>query len=430
MRLFEWHKATNPFQGDDLIRFNTYLNEVWENRIRYLGQSDAEQRRTQRFFNFTFDGDIGARNYVGVVQFEGRRIEVMPKIFSGRSEEVKRKWKYNLLYWLSYCRKIRFPFSIADLSVVDFDDFLELLIYLFAHYTEEVITNRAYQHYQPLTEELPFLKGRLVFDRYIQNNLSTGHWQHFTCEHQPFVFDNLLNRIIKYVTRQLLVVTNHAFNREKLQQILFTLDEVSDSNCIAADCDRVKLNALFSEHQRILELCRMYLSNQMIDTSSDDSNNFCFLIPMEYVFEDFIFGFLETHFESHRFNPQSTGYLAEMDNNSVFEIKNDIFIDGQLVIDTKYKIRPNDHPYQKGVSQENMYQMIAYALRRKCHSVVLLYPYHNAANNDETVFKVKSEKLKEKLTIKAANVDIIVTDNLQSTESILSQLENVLQLTR
>jgi 5-methylcytosine-specific restriction enzyme subunit McrC len=226
MRLFEWCSDSFERHKRHLPDFVNYLSGVWQNRNRYIELSDEisedEQEREiqkQRFFDFTVDGKISARNYVGVVQYEDIRIEVYPKIFSDNATEDIKKSQLNLLYWLTYCRKIKFPFSFADVSKLKFDDYLELLIYIFANYTKEIISLQPFQAYEKVEEETAFLKGRLSFENYTKHNLITGKWQHFYCSYEPFVYDNLFNRIIKYVSKRLLVVSENHFNKKRFHHV-------------------------------------------------------------------------------------------------------------------------------------------------------------------------------------------------------------------
>src|SRR5690606_37900674 len=99
----------------------------------------------------------------------------------------------------------------------------------------------------------------------------------------------------------------------------FILHDVSDVCCTAEDCDKVRLNPLFEDHRQILSLCKLYLSNQVIDMEHEDSRNFCFLIPMEYVFEDFIFGFISDKWPLLNIRSQSTEFLAINNNIYVFQ---------------------------------------------------------------------------------------------------------------
>ena len=433
MRLFEWHSASFAGHQSKLPGFVNYLSGVWQNRNRYVESSEElteeeeqeERIQRQRFFDFTIDGKISARNYVGVVQYDGIRVEVYPKIFADDEAENTKLWQLNMLYWLSYCRKVKFPFSFADVSKLQFDDFLELLIYIFANFTEDVISNQPFQAYQTAGEETPFLKGRISFEEYTKNNLTTGKWQNFFCTHDPFVYDNLFNRIVKYVTKRLLAVSENVLNQERLNEILFILNDVSDIPCSANDCDKVKLNPLFAEHKHILDLCRLYLSNQVIDLEDEDSNNFCFLLPMEYIFEDFISGFVSDKWPALNIRSQSTDYLALSNGSSVFQIRNDIYIPDKLIIDTKYKIRSNNDGLKAGVAQSDLYQMISYALRRNCSNVLLLYPATVNSSAVDATFSIPSAMLSGGISIDVRNINIVFK-NLQNADmTMLSRIKTL-----
>jgi 5-methylcytosine-specific restriction enzyme subunit McrC len=433
VRLFEWHSASFSEYNKKLPDFVRYLSGVWQNRNHFVELQDElseeelqEQRiQKQRFFDFTIDGKISARNYVGVVQYENVRIEVYPKIFAHEEPGNSKQWQLNLLYWLTYCRKIKFPFSFADVSKLKFDDYLELLIYVFANYSAEVLSIQPFQSYQVVEEETTFLKGRLSFDNYTKHNLTTGKWQNFYCTLEPFVYDNLFNRIVKYVTRRLLAISENYLNKEKLNEILFLLHDVSDIRCTADDCDKVKLNPLFDEHKQILQLCRLYLSNQVIDMETEDNRNFCFLIPMEYIFEDFIFGFISGNWPLLNIRSQSTDFLALNQGKSVFQIRNDILINNKLIIDTKYKIRSASDDMKAGVNQNDLYQMVSYAIKRNCTDVILLYPNTARSSNKPALFNIQSKMFSEQLNIYIQNINIKFDDIHEADELIRRRIKEL-----
>src|SRR5690606_2420023 len=96
-----------------------------------------------------------------------------------------------------------------------------------------------------------------------------------------------------------------------------------------------------------------------------DLKLFAFLLPMEYVFEDFIYGFIEKEIEVVNPKGQSTGtYLDEAQN---FGLKPDLILDfgyKRIIADTKYKLVYYDNlDPKKGISQSDLYQMLAYAVR-------------------------------------------------------------------
>jgi 5-methylcytosine-specific restriction enzyme subunit McrC len=427
LRLFEWHNKDFSRHQEKLPEFVEYLSQVWESRNKYdeieeeLTEEENQERRIakQRFFDFTFDKKISARNYIGIVQFEDIRIEVYPKIFSGLKDHDWGQIQFNILFWLSYCRKIRFPFALANVATIDFDDFLEVMIFIFSNYSLEILSEQPYQSYQETTEEMPFLKGRLSFPEYINNNLSTGKWQNFYCTYEPFVFDNQFNRIVKYIANKLLHISANSINKRKLYSILFLLDEVSDIKCTLSDCDKVKLNHLYTDLDNILSICKLFLSNSVFDIQEDGNKNFCFLLPMEYVFEEFIYGFLSEHYEHLNINSQSTTWLAKRNSANVFKIRNDLMINKSLIIDTKYKLRAKDDGLKGGVSQIDMYQMIAYAIKRKCNEVILLYPYHKNGNNEDIKFDVKHDYDGKNIKVIIKNIDITFARN----ESAISKIK-------
>jgi 5-methylcytosine-specific restriction enzyme subunit McrC len=433
MRLFEWHNQSFKQHLDLRKDFIAYLSTVWANRNRYVEseeEEDEEERQEeliqkQRFFDFTTDGLISARNFVGVVQYDDIRIEIYPKIFANDPDLDASRWQLNLLYWLSYCRKINFPFSFADLEKIKFDDFLELLIYIFAHYTQELLSSQPYQNYTSVTEGTTYLQGRLEFDQYIKNNLITGKWQNFYCTYMPFVYDNTFNRIVKYVTRQLVNISRNERNKEQLNAILYLLDDVTDIKCTPSDCDKVKLNPLYADLQNVLELCRLYLSDQVIHLDAADNRNFCFLVPMEYVFEEFTYGFINEKWPALGLSSQSRTHLAETNGKTVFQIKNDIYIKDRLIIDTKYKIRYKGTGLKAGVSQSDLYQMIAYALRRGCKNVLLIYPSSPESINQPVSFEIPAEDLDSPIVIAARSLDITFYDISSADEMIADRVRTL-----
>ena len=60
---------------------------------------------------------------------------------------------------------------------------------------------------------------------------------------------------------------------------------------------------------------------------------------------------------------------------ALFALNPDIVVDGDIVIDTKWKILEPGEP-KAGVKQSDVYQMLAYARAYKARRLVLLYPWH------------------------------------------------------
>lgn len=441
--LFEFGKFKDlvDIPEHNLKELKSFLSLVWSNRNIFYEYDEYKEENDNEYYSelkkqpfLEFNGNkIRARNYIGFIQFEDYRINIFPKIFrENNTEQSKNENKVEskdrkyylekIFYWLSYSKKVKFPFNEVSLDLNDNEDFLEIFIYFFANYTEKIISEKPYSRYEEVIEETSFLKESLAMPEYIKENLVTGNWHHFHCRYEPFVYNNLFNKIVKYVSKLLINTTNNTDNIEKLQNILFILDEVDDSICTYEDCSKVTFNRLYEDLDLILTMCKMFLSNQVINTESSDKTNFCFLIPMEKLFEEFIFNFIQSELPEKKAKYQSRELYLTEDN--IFQLRPDIVIDSErLIIDTKYKIREYKDK-KSGISQSDMYQMVSYSIRKGYENILLIYPQsHSKKEMNEIKFKIKDSFSDGIINIRAVNIDIT-----ESKENLKNNLDNVLKI--
>ena len=213
INLFEYQNKVNS--NPSLDGLEDFLDDIWESREQNSFYLDEENESSQKFLRFIGKtNEIKSNKYVGVIYFNGNKINLLPKIFydSDRdysTDEVS-QIQNHILWWLSYCRKIKFPNYQASLGNSK-SDFFEVLIYIFSKYTRELLNSSIYQQYEEVNRELSFIKGRLNTSQYINENLSKGRWHKLNCSYDAFVFDNEFNRIIKYVTTLLFNVTTSTY---------------------------------------------------------------------------------------------------------------------------------------------------------------------------------------------------------------------------
>ena len=453
------NSSTNLFEFKNLEEihfeknaFRSFLNEIWKSKIssKLFDYSDLESTYTndnnQKFISFQEDNYFKSRNYVGVIKYNGHTINLLPKIFyqneKSYSTEDIQAIQTHILWWLSYCRKFKFPNSLIGLSYLK-SDFFEILIYLFAKYTRDLFNASLYQSFEEISDETSFMKGRLNINSYIQNNLSNAKWNTLNCTYDSFEFDNKFNRVVKSVAKLLLINTNNYENKSLLRDIIFILEEVEDTNATFEDCFRININPLFSEMNTVLDYCKLFLKSSVIHYFNNNIKVFAFLLPMEYVFEDFIFGFIDNKFPQLKAKRQeSSEYLASINGENIFKLKHDIFIkidDEPIIIDTKYKIVYPDADYEDvkyGISQADMYQMVSYAIRRGSKKVIMFYPNTlNDYNDNEKPleFEVVDKFSNNRILISVIKVPIIKSEwtnfnynqklesNFQSAELILKE---------
>jgi 5-methylcytosine-specific restriction enzyme subunit McrC len=398
--LFEYDKWEKISNKDDLKKM---LQDIWKQRVfvdsEVIETEDTNDNRYQPFLKFD-DSQVRANNFVGFIQNGEELIEIYPKVFRNLSnaKEKKELMLRHIFYWFGYCRKWRFPFNQASLDTIDIDEFPELIINLIANQFLETVSNQPLTMYQQLEEPLITPRGSINFKRYISNSLSHGNFQNIECDYEPYLFDNKVNRIIKYCSRLLLKQTKFTENVRMLQDVIFILDEVEDLPCTANEVDRVSLNSFFAEYSILMDSCKLILNQQLYSSNTYDLSQWCLLFPMEYIFEDFFAGFLEDKFhKKYKVEYQkSNEYLSN--TPKVFNMQHDIFLttkngtNRKIIIDTKYKLRESNFKtdLKKGIEQTDLYQMVSYAFKRGCTDIVLVYPNLTENINEPDNFEIIS----------------------------------------
>lgn len=328
INLFEYQNKIGV--PDSFKGLEEFLDEIWNNREKNSSYFDNSDKKieSQKFLKFIHKtNELKSNKYVGVIHYNGNKINLLPKIFFDSTKDYStqevNQIHNHILWWLSYCRRIKFPNNQASLSTLQ-SDFFEIIIYLFSKYTRELLNSSIYQQYEEVNNELPFVKGKLNTNDYINENLIKGKWHKLNCTYDAFVFDNEFNRIIKYVSTFLFQFTSNKENKKNLREILFLLDEVSNVNVSAEECSKIVFNPMFGEFETVRDYCQLFLSNSVSFNYKNDLKLFAFLLPMDYVFEDFIYGFIDN--ELDKVSAKSQRSDIYLDEGRVFNLKPDLWL--------------------------------------------------------------------------------------------------------
>jgi 5-methylcytosine-specific restriction enzyme subunit McrC len=174
--------------------------------------------------------------------------------------------------------------------------------------------------------------------------------------------------------------------RSNLNDILFILDEVSEVEIASEECKRIQFNQLFTDFETVRDYCVLFLENSVSFNYKNDLKLFAFLLPMEYVFEDFIYGFIDKELAEVKAKSQKQKYLDKLGH---FTMKPDLLLEvngKRIIADTKYKmVYDLTKDNKKGISQNDLYQMVSYAIRFKATDIKLFYP--NSVKNNLIVRK-------------------------------------------
>jgi 5-methylcytosine-specific restriction enzyme subunit McrC len=419
--LFEYqNKEKITCNFDD---FDSFLNRIWKNREKnsYSFKSKNYKKESQQFLKLFKDkNEIKSNNFVGFIQFNDLKINILPKIFYDEkltyNTDMVAQINNHILWWLSYCRRFKFPNYLTSIGQMN-NNFFEILIYTFSKYTINLINSSIYQQYEEINQEMSFVKGSINFNQYISENFCKGKWDKLNCSFDSFVFDNEFNRIIKFVAKLLYNTTSNNESKKNLNDILFILDEVTDIKANIEQCNRLKFNPMFGEYEIVRDYCKLFLSNSVSFNYKNNLKLFAFLLPMEYIFEDFIYGFIKKEIPTLKIKSQpSNTYL---DNENQYLLRPDMIIKKNnkcYIADTKYKFLVYKSTDKKNIVYSNdLYQMVTYAIRFNIDTILLLYPNtinYDSDNNYEILINDLLAENKN-ITVKVIilpilNIDILI----------------------
>lgn len=421
----------NQFKVADRAGLENYLCSIWsEYKQLWLEPHVEDASKSRRSYQpfLTFDGSLArSNNFVGFINFKNEAIEIYPKVFQNLDGNHKQLMHDHLFYWLKYCNRLKFPFIQSYLDTTDIQQLPELILYLIARQFTNTVKEQPYSSYEEVHQALEFPKGRINFGRFAKT-VSYGQYNQIDCDYEPFIFDNALNRIIKYCTRLLISKTQIAETQNILNETLFLLDEVEDQPCSIHQLSGIQLPSLFQVYEDVIHSCKMILENQAYSYVQYELKNWSLLFPMEYVFENFIAGFIKAHFSKEFLvEPQKSDlYLHETPNT--FNIQHDVLLTNRttkqsIIVDAKYKPRWGDmtNDPKKGVSQSDLYQMISYAFKRGTDKVLLIYPNTSDKLLNDHVFRVNSHFENKVITIKVVDVPFWSGTDYKTIETNLKQ---------
>ena len=402
-------------KNDFLSEFENFLQLNWNlTKAFYNSNEDEEIKQTnQQFIDFNLHG-IRTNNYVGIIKFKNLKIVFYPKVFKQNendkdpNSELSKLFLINLREWAFYYLKYHSPQFLKVNGNIDQpeDIFKDLFISIFTKYLLNALNKRGYFKYEDKIEDLPYITGRFDVQDYLCKKYPNGLLTQFKCSYSSFEFDNLLNQIIKYTCKKLIKETQDDDNKLALRKILAKLSEVSSREFHYQDCEKVKIDKMYSDYQIILWMCKMFLLNLSPSYDNDNDQSFCFLFPSELLFEGFISGFLLEHFSGNNAKIKlqaNTKYLVDSIilnektiSNKVFKMRYDILVEmfnKKYILDTKYKSMDsfageNEEQIIENIKinikQADLYQLITYAIKENTDRVYLIYPnYYGDEFSDE-----------------------------------------------
>jgi 5-methylcytosine-specific restriction enzyme subunit McrC len=330
---------------------------------------------------------LRAQQVVGIIAAEGCRIEILPKIDmhgSGEDEVSRGSIRRQLVHMLA----VALDLEVTGGALTDLDwqkeDMLEILVGMFVRKLADALRHGMPRRYLGHEEDLPALRGRLDATRQFTVLATAPH--RLACRFDALSPDIPLNRIMKAAVTHLAAVSRSGENRRRLRELAFLYADIAALPAKALPWDAVVLDRTNGAWRDLISLAKLLLRDRLQNTSSGGERGFSLLFEMNTLFEEYVGrtlarvlagSGLSVHLQAGRL----FCLQEEESEKKRFQTRPDILVKRgakvEMVIDTKWKnIASRLEDPKQGVSQGDVYQMMAYGRIYECPRLTLLYPHH------------------------------------------------------
>ena len=323
---------------------------------------------------------IQARNYVGVLQTKsGLTIEILPKIADKNDAERSKAIFIKMLKTLK-----NFPFKSSNLASLKTQNLplLEIFISMFLCELEALVKKGIKSDYVALEDNLNFLKGKLNINEQIKRN--SVHKERFYVGYSEFLSDIKINRIIKTTLKFLYKKSNSSKNQQKIRELLFIFDEVSECEDYKNLFAKLVINRQVKHYEQTLLWCKIFLLGNTFTPHKGDDLGFALLFDMNALFESYVGNFIKKKRADVSLQ-HSAKHLVE--DPKSFKLRPDIFLESKFIADTKWKIVKS----RDDISQADLYQLYAYGKKHECGELYLIYPKIDGVEQEPMKFRYDDE---------------------------------------
>lgn len=330
--------------------------------------------------------EITAQQVVGVIAAPGCSLEILPKI-DGSANEKNDSIRTRLVCMLDVALGLKLGGGQALAMARQKETLLDILISLFADRLLAETRRGLPVSYMAQEEDLAALRGRLDLVRQFTHHAVRP--DRLACRFDSLMPDTPLLRIMKACVLMLRRHARAIETQRRLDELRLLLAEVSDVTVSALPWTQVHIERTNRRWETLYGLAKLFLKREWQRTNHDAKagQGITLLFAMNDLFEAYIAALARRALRNSDLAAHSQGGLRYClmeegeHGRKRFQTRPDILIerDGQtvMVIDTKWKlIGRNPEDKKRGVSQSDVYQMMAYARLYRCREVMLLYPHH------------------------------------------------------
>ena len=371
---------------------------------------------------------IKCSGYTGYFQLkDGTDVFVLPKIKTDDYETGEQIFR-NLIFNAFNITNIKIA-SDSDTDLKRENLFLQILIRIFCSLMEKLFKRGIKKFYSPRQENLPYLKGKIVFSEHIKRNVTSK--EKFFVEYDEFTDDIAENRVLKSACEYLLPKSNDD-DKKLLRRFLFEFSDIEKCKNLDKDFAKIQPNRLYNHYDDPLRFARVFLRNKSFNPEHGNKKFPALLFSLHDLFEDYIETLLnELKKESDfSFNSQYNFHYLLSDEKSTnsFKTKMDFVLWNNkdknkatkaIVMDAKYKLINIENDIDKSecnkdeekdeekyyynstnISQQDLYQVFTYSqIIKKCEpnikevEIALVYPKTDDFNQNKPYYYFDGTKI-------------------------------------
>lgn len=366
---------------------------------------------------------LRARGVVGILATQDCSLEILPKIDVTPNENIEKQnsaIRKRLIHMLAVALNLKLDLgAITDLAWQR-ETLLEILIRIFCEKLTDAVRKGMPRRYVEQEDDLAALRGRLDIPRQFTRHAVNPSC--LACRFDVLSEDMTLNRIMKASVLHLSRVSRSPANQQRLRELGFVYADIADISPSALRWDDVVIDRTNRRWQELLSMARLFLQGRYQTTTGGAGQGTALLFEMNTLFEEYVGRLITRAVAGTDLTVSLQGgrlfcLFAETTERGLFQTKPDILIrrarDVIHVIDTKWKRISSriDDPKQ-GVSQGDVYQMMAYAQLYGAPRLTLLYPHHSGLGREDLVHArhriTGHETILEMASIDVANGDDIL----------------------
>ena len=429
----------------EIPEHSIYKFKVDQKKIFPFNDQDINKEKQLNKFGIIFtqtpEGiNISTYFYVCIQEFSNFILKVTPK----QVGEIEQLGKM-----IAFCYMDKEDMFFNDESILFQEEKngpLEWLIIKFTKDCQKLIKTGLYKRYETFTDNVPYLKGKLLIKEQIQNNMKFN--MKFHCEYDEFTSNNLENQIILYTLKKCLKISEMLNLKTLIQKLIHHIDkQIEDKQITSLDFKKIhytKLNKNYKSPLNLSKLILKYTGFKNINEMRAESIS-PFVINMPDLFETFVQKLFKEYYlnfvrEQYSTKPWTKEGKEESDKK-LSMIPDLVFFkdkleDGGKTIYENIKF-VMDAKYMKDLKRDGRYQIAFYLNEYKkvngfamCPTLKDTFTKKNGqvCYEDKDKYLLQLERQGKKITVQHINVDQFLKEVLNKPENeIRAIVESIIQ---